>query len=290
MRLQCPPVILFRALAPCIAAVMALMLALFFGCAPSGAVKQGSPRLMSAQIAAAGDGTEAGQRVELRLQFSAELAEGALDAALGDLVITLNGKELDREALAVALGLEGGNATALLLTITPAEGAGGPASAHYFALYDGALKVSARADDGALPHLLSAKDPSACAQLPEAIEAQVPSGLRIETQGGSKGSPADGTRASCTFRVTNAPNIRVMAFVELSPGGERIKLHNHEFSNYSEDAPDGFTALLAQEAVTLLGEEYLVEQSGDTIVITHDRPVEGEVLAPRVIEGVKGDG
>jgi hypothetical protein len=267
---------------------LALPLIALSGCGQSATVKESSPRFVSADIVAAGDGTEAGQRLELRLRFSAAVAPSATDAALSDFAIILNNKEVDKNAIAVALAQDNADAEVLLITFTPAKGAGGPSSAHYFALYDGALSISARDTNGALPHVTAAADKTVCAELTDAVNLQVPSGLRITNQGEIKGSAADNTKASCVFRVMAVPNIRVMAFLELSPGSERIKLHNHEFYNYTDANRDEFAALLAEEIKTLLGDEYLVVPSADSVTIAHNKLVDGEELLPRVIEGVAG--
>ncbi|MDR0500391.1 MAG: hypothetical protein LBG97_03985 [Coriobacteriales bacterium] len=261
----------------------------FFGCAPAGTIKDASPRYVAAQIAAAGDGSESGQKVELRLRFNAPVAINAADAALGDFKITLNNKELDKDAIRVELEVDSLDATTLLVTFMPAKGAGGPSSAHYFALYDGALSIAASNADGALPHVLLAGDSSACAILSNVVSLQVPSGLRILNQGEINGSEANNTLASCVFRVMAVPNVRVMAFIELSPGGERIKLHNHEFYNYTDTNRDEFASMLAEEIKTLLGDEYLVVPSADSVTIAHNKLVDEEVLLPRVIEGTTGD-
>jgi hypothetical protein len=297
---------LLAALLVC-ALLVAPALALW-GCAPSVTVTNASPRLVSATVSAQGDGSEAGQRAEVRLVFSKAIA---LDGdVLAGLNVALNDKPLDAEAITLGAALEGDDT--LLLTLSPAPGAGDTAASHYFALYDSKLSVAAADAGGGVAQLVAADDGSANAALDASVELIIPSGLVIEPVAEEPGgaasladaaatpnttadvaapdtpTDADAAPASATFRVVRVPVLRAVSWIEIEPGGARALVHNHEFTRFTDD--DAGRAAYAQTLLEPLrrafSSEYDISQKDDTITITARTATEGQTISPRVVEGV----
>jgi hypothetical protein len=261
----------------------ALLLVPLSACGPTATVAADSPRPTSASVASTGDGTEAGQRVEVRIGFDRPLeASGAL---AGDLALSLNGKPVDTEAVAVAASLE--DDRTLLVVLSPAKGAGDTTSAHYFALYEGGLELSARDASGGLAHLAQPQG-GANAVIGTPLRFQVPSGLVIETVEAVPGDVASGTAARAAFRIVDVPRIRAVSWIELEPGGERALVHNHEFAAYGDDAAGRgrYAAYLAGALGQAFDSGYVIEAADDTVTVTARTVTDGQALAPRVYEGV----
>jgi hypothetical protein len=288
-------------LAVLMALTMTALLALvapagLFGCAPSVKVTQDSPQVVEALIASMGNGTETGQRVEARIVFDRPLA--ASGELAGDLDITLNDKPLDTEVIEATVLLEDTNT--LLVALRPAAGAGGGAGAggaRYFAVYEGVLSVSARDVTGGLAHLTAAGaagaadaagSDGASAVIGAPLRFQVPSGLVIEPVDAQLGSAAGGAAARAGFRIIEVPRIRAVSWIELEPGGARALVHNHEFTAYGDGAAgrERYAAYLASALEQAFDSGYQIGAEGDTVTVTARTVTDGQVLAPRVCEGV----
>jgi hypothetical protein len=284
-----------RAAAVCSAVLLATLLALcalpLGGCTASPTVSEGSPRVAFASVSSSG-GTEASQRVELRIVFNQPLiATGPLK---DDLLLTLNDKPLDTSAIATAVLLEDENT--LLVTLAPAEGTGDTTSAHYFALYEGKLSVAARDASGGLAHLVAAPSAEgeggrasrASALINTPLIIQIPSGLVIELAESTVGNVALGVAAQATFRVVEVPCIRAISWIELEPGGERALVHNHDFASYSNNATgcERYAAYLTGPLKRAFGSNYTITAQGDTVTVSATAITDGQLIVPAVCEGV----
>jgi hypothetical protein len=285
-----------------------LFLGPLFGCAAPLRVAADSPRVALASIASLGDGSEGGQRVELRLVFDGPLLMSG--DVLAGLEMGLNGKPLDEGAIAVAARLEGSDT--LLLTLSPAEGTGDTNSGRYFAVYEGLLSVSARDSSGGVAGLVAAGGSGAGAAEGGSTEGmaaaaaadgsaaganaviegevlfQIPSGLVIEIVETVRGEAASGTCARAVFRVVEVPCIRAVSWIALEAAGERALVHNHEFSSYLDGAAgrERYAAFLVEPLRRSFDSGYTVSATGDTVTIVAREATDGELLEPFVVEGV----
>jgi hypothetical protein len=270
-------------------------------CAPALTVTERSPRFVSASVLSRGDGSEAGQRVEVRLTFSAPVAladdrvaepaaaAAAVSAKHAGLDVTLNDSPLDTEAILPAVTLEGDDT--LLITLLPAPSAGDTSATHYFALYEGRLRIAATGANGGLAGLVAADDKSVNAVLAAPVEIRVPSGLVLEPVSSISGSAFTSTPASATFRVTQVPLLRAVAWIEIEPGGAQALVHNHEFTRFSHDAIgcESYAETLVDPLRRAFGSDFDIVRHNDAITVTARETTDGQLLKPRLVEGVVHD-
>ena len=115
-----------------------------------------------------------------------------------------------------------------------------------------------------------------------AVRCLVPSGLRIAVVSAARGDAATGRPARVTFRVVATPVVRVVSWIQLSAGGPRVLVHNHEFLAYE---PDTYAAHLATSLSASFHGAYRCTARGATVTVTASAVVAGQALRPTVCEG-----
>lgn len=261
-----------------------LALPLLAGC--SGAVvnvTDNSPRVINTSVASFGNGTEAGQKVEVRIVFNALLVSKG--NVLDDLTITLNDEAIDNKAITVGAVLAGD--TTLLISLTPAAGTGATNSPHYFALYEGRLAVKAKDSSGGLAHLTAA-GADASAVITTTLSFRIPSGIVIEVIDSVAGDIATTAPAQVSLRIVTLPRLRVITWVSVKPDGEASIVHNHDFTTYKDDAASRarYAAHMADSLKNYLDSNYSVTSKDDVVTITARTVTDGQVITPTIVEGV----
>lgn len=279
-----------------VGAALAVLLCVLSACSPSVTVDDSSPRvveqqdsvtsgnvtdeqqanslLLAAELTTTSDMTEASQKVQIRLPFDGQISvEGD---CLDDFSLLLNGSEPDSATVKVEASA---SADAITITLSPADGAsGGAGSGQFFAMYQAQFSLSAKRDDGALPHVRGASGSTAVLQ--SAIEGTLPSGLSIQIDEQHAGSAAENMPAYTTFTVTSPAQARVITWFSPDGGSTILLKHNHNFAqataedcaidlakvvNDQEDL--GIQALANGEQVTLVALEVEDQQLIEPVVV-----------------------
>ncbi len=136
-------------LATALALAGALVASCLPGCAARPQVDAGSPRCVSADVAAGSELTESSQYVEVRLGFDGDVE--VVGDAVADLDVLVDGREANPRAVQARAWADG---RTLVVRLAPTPAADGSRPSVYFALYGGLVSVAARSEDGGL-------DPSA---------------------------------------------------------------------------------------------------------------------------------
>ena len=256
--------------------VLLLFAALFLAGCSHVTLSDASPKVLGYSLKPLNDGTEQSQRVELRVRFDRKVVVGK--DARRDLVVTVNGQKPDGKTTVCSVAQDGGDT--LLVKIAAAPGVSGSSGANYFALYDGALAVTAADASQGLAHVTAA-DGHVSAWWNN-IKCRIPSGLKISVSSSVPGSASAGRAATATFRVVQTPQVRVVSWLELEPQGKQVYVHNHEFLTY--DTPS-YAAHLAESLQASFAGEYELSAQGDTVTVTAAEVVDGQVIKPAVCEG-----
>ncbi len=234
-----------------------------------------SPRMIGYAIVSSSAGSETSQRVVVTVRFDRPIRVGT--GALADLDLRVDGAQLDHRTSFAVVRQAGPDALAVVIGAAPQ--ATGPAGGAYFALHYGRLAITAAGGAGGLAHVTGVGGASARAF---AIRCLVPSGLRIAVLAAVPGDAATGRAASVTFRVVATPVIRVVSWLELTPGGPRVLVHNHEFLAYE---PDTYAAHLASSLEASFHGVYRCQARGATVTVTATRAIAAQALRPIVCEG-----
>ena len=252
-------------------------LAALFGCGAGVSVGEDSPTVSDVAFCAGTTATEAGQSIEVRIEFDRQISVSG-DAA-DDFEVLLNGEELDADAVKLEVNA---SADAITFVLSPADGAsvGPSAGGSYFAVYQGQISIASAREDGALPHVTGTDGSTAV--LSEAIEGTLPSGLAIEVTEQREGSAADGVPAQTTFTVTSPATARCITWFSPDGGTTKLLKHNHDFA--SADAA-ACAADLAEVVNAAEGLGLVATVSGTSVTLTATEVVDGQVIEPVIVEG-----
>ncbi len=242
-------------------------------------VTESSPQLEGLSMTATSDDddAEATQRIDVVLSASETLV--AADGFEDDFEVLLNGEAIDGDVIQLDVTCEGNTVT---FSLTPGEaagsGLGGSGAGEYFAVYQGAISISAARDDGALPHLTSESGDTAV--LSGAVEGTLPSGMTIEIDEQVEGSTEDKTVAKTTFTVTSSAKVRAITWLSLDGGQTKLLIHNHNFSLDDESA-------CAERIVEVINEssDYLAIARGSVVDVRAVDAVDGQIIEVLVVEG-----
>lgn len=260
----------------CLIAVVVLMA----GCSASATVDENSPRCVGVSVTSGSDLTESSQYAEMRLSFDAPL-EAAGNVA-DDLEVTLNGAEPDADTISVEARVEDSD---VVVRLVPTAAADGKSVAVYYALYDGLVQVSAKADDGGLAHV-KAQGGSSNAVLDEPCSATVPTGIELTVDAQAAGDAASGTPASVTFTVEQFARLRCCSWLYFGPGLPIVMTHNHEFAR---DLPATCAQRIADTVNANYGEWLQASCDGATVTVTAAAMEDGQVMDAVLVEGVGAD-
>lgn len=250
-----------------------------------------SPRLAGESLSATSRASdpEATQAITVNLKSDKKLvATGDADDLASDFAVTLNGRELDRDAVKLAVAVRGRTVS---FTFSPAEGAvGGPDSnGKFFAVYQGEFSIASVRDDGMLPHLTDAKSGDT-ARLEKDVTGTLPSGATIDVVDTEEGSASDNVPASATFRVTSPARARAIMWFSLDGGTTKILKHNHHFaqadaSAFASDLAAAISRASEDGAADADGNAYTARAVGDTVTIRAGSAVDGQKIDPVIVEG-----
>ncbi len=258
--------------AACLLVVCACMLA---GC---GDVKvdDTSPQVKDVHLSAQSDMSESSQHIDITLEFDRPIS--ASGDVMGDFSFQLNGADVDAKAIFVeALP----SADAVTVSLRPASDAQGPGAGAYFATYQSAFSLSAKAADGALPSITGSS--GAAAVLAQPVTGVLPSGAAMEVTSSQEGSTEANTPAKVTFAVTSPATVRAITWFSPDGGATKLLKHNHAFA--SADADD-FAADLAEVVNAASGLGVRATAKGTEVTLVATSVTDGQKLEPVIVEGV----
>lgn len=259
-------------------AVAVLACACLVACGPTADVTAESPHVTDARLAASGDGTEGGQRVQVQLEFSSDVA--CEEGTEADFAVALNGKAVDSQVMSVSV--EQAGPRSVELSLTPAEQAQAGASQKLFALYAGNIRVAPARSDGALVHV-RAPGAGASAVMDEAVSGVVPTGVALRVDSSAPGDASTGAPASCTFTVIRGPALRCCTWLCLGDGDKpACYIHNHVFQR---ETPASCAAAFA-EALNAADCGYAAVADGAEVAVAARDVVDGQLIEPRIYEGL----
>jgi uncharacterized protein YdbL (DUF1318 family) len=196
---------------------------------------------------------------------------------VGDLVLTVDGAELSEKMAVVSVVQI--DAKTLAVSIAAAPGVTGATGNNYFALSYGELSVRAVAKNGVLPHVAGSDGAPARWT---AIKCRVPSGLVISVMSSLPGSSSEQRPATATFRIVTTPQIRVVSWLEMQPGGKQVLVHDHDFLACDAEC---YAQQLAASLNAGFSGDYKFVAKGDTVMATATKNVGGQKISPAVCLG-----
>jgi hypothetical protein len=267
--------------------VLALLVTLF-GCSPPVNVDQElSPRLKldlvptyGATAKVFGDGTEQGQRLEIRMEYDAPIvvADGF---SMKNLKRNWWGTtELGGDIDCVA-SVE--NDTILVLTFTPVPNSQALPVAERFNLGVGALRTSSRFLSGALEHVFKADGSGLNVYLPTVAVTIAPD-LEIAAVKNVMGSKTEGVCASGSFKIAHVPSLRLDASINLTLNAQ-VRVSSTNFTDWdNSDAGRAlYAAHVADSINTQIGDQFEAWSEGDTVYLKAWDPHEGELIEPMLV-------
>ena len=229
--------------------VLAGVLALALAACAQAKTGENSPHadVAGASISCSSNLDEASQLVDVTIPF--DKAVSVSDGAAKDLRLRLDDEDIDTSAVSVSLEADGSDLHVLL---RPAEGATGPGSGKYFALYQGKLEIAAADASGALPGV-TGEDGSA-AVLGDSLQATVPSGMELAQVSSKAGRTV--------VEVAQFAQIRCCTWFDV--GGEQFYMHHHQFA---QESPQSCAEAMASQLNESLSGSFTAKAKGDRVTV-----------------------
>lgn len=263
-------------LATALALAGALVASCLPGCAARPQVDAGSPRCVSADVAAGSELTESSQYVEVRLGFDGDVE--VVGDAVADLDVLVDGREANPRAVQARAWADG---RTLVVRLAPTPAADGSRPSVYFALYGGLVSVAARSEDGGLPHVRATGGPSS-AVIPGRVSFTAPSGVRVGDVESVPASAEAGTPATVSFDVESPAQLRCCTWFSFGDGVPMVMMHNHEFLR---DTPRTCALRLADTINADAAGTLCAHARGTRVEVSMPAAADGRSLGVEVVEG-----
>lgn len=263
-------------------------------CGPRAAVGSGSPAITGQTVSVYSDGTEASQKVTVAITFDRPVAVGR--SVDGQLAVTLNGKEPDKQTMRWTAAADKADNHRLLFTLSALPTVTDPQKGRFFGLYEGRLVIAAKDKNGAVAAVTDAGGRYVAKWT--AVRVQIPSGVALTQVSADKGSASAPARTS--VRVASLGVVRAMTWVQLLENGQPAMPKNYKRGSFSY-TNDGSIPIHDHELFQMRAEDYASEiaaglstyfgkgtptegrftfaSQGDTVTVTASAPQDGQKLS-----------
>jgi len=238
--------------------------------------------LPGATVTAYGDGSELGQRVELRVPYDEPITveEGF---SIYNLKPNFVGAGVsDLRALECSAAVE--DKTTLVLIFYPKEGSETLPLSQRFSFGSGLININARFGSGGLEYVYSASDSGINAFFGQ-LSFMVAPDLEFEAGEAVMGSKAEGVCATGSLRITHVPGLRLDAHIYLTKNAQLL-VSSLDFTSWdnSDSGRSAYAAHVAETINAQYGDQFESWSEADTVYIQALEPHDGELIEPELVE------